>query len=233
MAVSSTTVTDGSLPSINGVKEEPVTPSHKKETPSHRVELVTPSHNEGLVTPSHKEELVTLSSKEDLVTPTDKEDLITPTHKEVLITPIHEEELVTTTRSTSNSPTNSTSLSKKCVSNGIPTALQNGNSHSFQYIKDQPRITSVETEGTQRLHRSNVGFLEDDRNPLRYDFDLTLLENEAEETVIGNSPDNRFLKYDLEIGRGSFKTVYKGVDTETGVAVAWCELMVRMKYMYM
>ncbi|MCP9265545.1 Serine/threonine-protein kinase WNK1 [Dirofilaria immitis] len=32
------------------------------------------------------------------------------------------------------------------------------------------------------------------------------------------------LKFDEELGRGSFKTVYRGLDTETGVAVAWCEL---------
>ena len=40
------------------------------------------------------------------------------------------------------------------------------------------------------------------------------------------SPNGRFNKFDYEIGRGSFKTVYKGLDTETGVAVAWCELQV-------
>lgn len=40
------------------------------------------------------------------------------------------------------------------------------------------------------------------------------------------SPDGRYLKQDEEIGRGSFKTVYKGLDCETGVNVAWCELMV-------
>lgn len=51
---------------------------------------------------------------------------------------------------------------------------------------------------------------------------------ELEERVVISSRDGRFLKYDLEIGRGSFKTVYKGLDTETGVAVAWCELQVRM-----
>lgn len=45
-----------------------------------------------------------------------------------------------------------------------------------------------------------------------------------EERAVAYSPDNRFLKYDIEIGRGSFKTVYKGLDTETGVAIAWCEL---------
>ncbi|XP_070191914.1 uncharacterized protein [Littorina saxatilis] len=48
--------------------------------------------------------------------------------------------------------------------------------------------------------------------------------NEVEEKAVASSPDNRFLKFDLEIGRGSFKTVYKGLDTELGVAVAWCEL---------
>lgn len=37
----------------------------------------------------------------------------------------------------------------------------------------------------------------------------------------------RYLKFDEEIGRGSFKTVYRGLDTETGVSVAWCELQVR------
>ena len=40
------------------------------------------------------------------------------------------------------------------------------------------------------------------------------------------SPDGRYMKLEEEIGRGSFKTVYKGVDCETGVTVAWCELMV-------
>lgn len=42
------------------------------------------------------------------------------------------------------------------------------------------------------------------------------------------SPDGRFLKFEEEIGRGSFKTVYKGLDTSTGVAVAWCELQERL-----
>lgn len=51
---------------------------------------------------------------------------------------------------------------------------------------------------------------------------------EVEERVVSSSQDGRFLKYELEIGRGSFKTVYKGLDTETGVAVAWCELQVSM-----
>lgn len=43
---------------------------------------------------------------------------------------------------------------------------------------------------------------------------------------VAMSPCGRFFKYDKEVGRGSFKTVYRGLDTETGVAVAWCELLV-------
>ena len=49
---------------------------------------------------------------------------------------------------------------------------------------------------------------------------------EPEPEAVAYSPDSRFVKYDIVIGRGSFKTVYKGLDTETGVAVAWCELQV-------
>nr|XP_055046725.1 serine/threonine-protein kinase WNK1 isoform X15 [Misgurnus anguillicaudatus] len=53
-------------------------------------------------------------------------------------------------------------------------------------------------------------------------------DNEEVETkAVGTSPDGRFLKFDIEIGRGSFKTVYKGLDTETTVEVAWCELQDR------
>ncbi|KAL6740444.1 hypothetical protein Aduo_013798 [Ancylostoma duodenale] len=47
---------------------------------------------------------------------------------------------------------------------------------------------------------------------------------DAQEKPIDKSPNGRFLKFDEELGRGSFKTVYRGLDTETGVAVAWCEL---------
>uniref|UniRef100_A0A670YH87 non-specific serine/threonine protein kinase n=1 Tax=Pseudonaja textilis TaxID=8673 RepID=A0A670YH87_PSETE len=50
---------------------------------------------------------------------------------------------------------------------------------------------------------------------------------EQETKAVAFSPDGRFLKFDIEIGRGSFKTVYKGLDTETTVEVAWCELQDR------
>ncbi|RXG70488.1 Serine/threonine-protein kinase WNK1 [Armadillidium vulgare] len=51
-------------------------------------------------------------------------------------------------------------------------------------------------------------------------------EDDIEEAV-DKSPDGRFLKFAHEIGRGSFKTVYRGLDSENGVDVAWCELMER------
>ncbi|KAE8612831.1 hypothetical protein XENTR_v10013010 [Xenopus tropicalis] len=52
-------------------------------------------------------------------------------------------------------------------------------------------------------------------------------EEEADMKAVSTSLDGRFLKFDIEIGRGSFKTVYKGLDTETWVEVAWCELQDR------
>ncbi|XP_074537003.1 uncharacterized protein wnk3 isoform X7 [Halichoeres trimaculatus] len=53
------------------------------------------------------------------------------------------------------------------------------------------------------------------------------LEEEAEMKAVATSPSGRFLKFDIELGRGAFKTVYKGLDTETWVEVAWCELQDR------
>lgn len=53
-------------------------------------------------------------------------------------------------------------------------------------------------------------------------------KDEIETKAVATSPDGRFLKFNIEIGRGSFKTVYKGLDTETTVEVAWCELQVRL-----
>lgn len=51
-------------------------------------------------------------------------------------------------------------------------------------------------------------------------------ERKRNDVAVAQSENGRFFKFDIEIGRGSFKTVYKGLDTDTGVAVAWCELQV-------
>lgn len=56
-------------------------------------------------------------------------------------------------------------------------------------------------------------------------------DDEKNVEAVDRSPNGRFLKFDEEVGRGSFKTVYKGLDTETGVAVAWCELQASLVFM--
>ncbi|XP_069906150.1 serine/threonine-protein kinase WNK2 isoform X5 [Oryctolagus cuniculus] len=63
-----------------------------------------------------------------------------------------------------------------------------------------------------RARREEPGEEEDDEDDLK---------------AVATSLDGRFLKFDIELGRGSFKTVYKGLDTETWVEVAWCELQDR------
>lgn len=63
----------------------------------------------------------------------------------------------------------------------------------------------------------------------RIKFDAQWEQDEKEDVetkAVATSPDGRYLKFNIEIGRGSFKTVYKGLDTETTVEVAWCELQV-------
>lgn len=64
------------------------------------------------------------------------------------------------------------------------------------------------------------------RRPLESKWELDEKED-VETKAVATSPDGRYLKFNIEIGRGSFKTVYKGLDTETTVEVAWCELQVR------
>ena len=51
--------------------------------------------------------------------------------------------------------------------------------------------------------------------------DITPPEEDRE---IEKSPSQRFIKYDREVGRGSFKTVYKALDTTHAQPVAWLEL---------
>ncbi|KAF3704184.1 Serine/threonine-protein kinase WNK4 [Channa argus] len=64
----------------------------------------------------------------------------------------------------------------------------------------------------------------------RITFDAQWEQDEKEDVetkAVATSPEGRYLKFNIEIGRGSFKTVYKGLDTETTVEVAWCELQTR------
>ncbi|KAI3365512.1 hypothetical protein L3Q82_010600, partial [Scortum barcoo] len=66
----------------------------------------------------------------------------------------------------------------------------------------------------------------------RITFDTQWEQEEKEDVetkAVATSPDGRYLKFNIEIGRGSFKTVYKGLDTETTVEVAWCELQTKLE----
>ncbi|ROL46879.1 Serine/threonine-protein kinase WNK3 [Anabarilius grahami] len=97
---------------------------------------------------------------------------------------------------------------------------------------------SVFTSGAQQLPASASAALCEDGTQGTQDPDKTGLsaptlkgkerdreqEEEAEMKAVATSPGGRFLKFDIELGRGAFKTVYKGLDTETWVEVAWCEL---------
>lgn len=103
---------------------------------------------------------------------------------------------------------------------------------------------SVFTSGAQQLPASASAALGEDGTQGTQDPDKTGLsaatlkgkerdreqEEEAEMKAVATSPGGRFLKFDIELGRGAFKTVYKGLDTETWVEVAWCELQVSLVY---
>lgn len=78
----------------------------------------------------------------------------------------------------------------------------------------------------EKLEQKTMG-MDEVRNLLMKVKVQTVTNNDDdEEKAIAISPDGRFLKFEEEIGRGSFKTVFRGLDTQTGVAVAWCELQV-------
>lgn len=108
-------------------------------------------------------------------------------------------------------------------------------SHSAPGLEAElPSQTEPESTTDVKVHQEEEGEEEDkDSAKARLEAEQREAEKkvqedieEAETKAVGTSPDGRFLKFDIEIGRGSFKTVYKGLDTETTVEVAWCELQV-------
>ncbi|KAF0041235.1 hypothetical protein F2P81_007133 [Scophthalmus maximus] len=109
-------------------------------------------------------------------------------------------------------------------------------SHSIPGLgRELPSQTETESTPEVKVHHGEEGEEEDkDSAKARAEAEQREAEKkvqddieEAETKAVGTSPDGRFLKFDIEIGRGSFKTVYKGLDTETTVEVAWCELQDR------
>lgn len=88
----------------------------------------------------------------------------------------------------------------------------------------RPGAQDASSESDNELHNRQQKILS------RITFDTRWEQEEKEDVetkAVATSPDGRYLKFNIEIGRGSFKTVYKGLDTETTVEVAWCELQVR------
>ena len=114
-------------------------------------------------------------------------------------------------------------------------SMQNGHIHNI------PKVVTEVEELNARNHLRNTEIVDDNDNdePLlcsekqlesgkKILQDNEDIDDELQEKAISASRDGRFLKFDEEVGRGAFKTVYKGLDTETGVAVAWCELQVNI-----
>lgn len=106
--------------------------------------------------------------------------------------------------------------------------------HSAPCLHQAPTQTESESSNEAKVQQEGEGE-EDEKDAAKARAEAEQREaekrvqddiEEAETKAVGTSPDGRFLKFDIEIGRGSFKTVYKGLDTETTVEVAWCELQV-------
>ncbi|XP_015795029.1 serine/threonine-protein kinase WNK3 [Tetranychus urticae] len=83
-------------------------------------------------------------------------------------------------------------------------------------VAEQPSVKeNQKTETEKHMKNGNNNHVEDSD------------DGDDKLNAVESSPDGRFLKFE-QIGRGSFKTVYKGLDTQTGAAVAWCELQERL-----
>ncbi|XP_077475274.1 serine/threonine-protein kinase WNK4-like isoform X3 [Stigmatopora argus] len=95
------------------------------------------------------------------------------------------------------------------------SSLSDGKAHEGQEAE------SSLSDGVPSETTSGSDSLEETATPAA---SLTSDGDEAATEAVASSPDGRFLKFNIEIGRGSFKNVYKGLDTETTVEVAWCEL---------
>uniref|UniRef100_A0A8C7GJ17 non-specific serine/threonine protein kinase n=1 Tax=Oncorhynchus kisutch TaxID=8019 RepID=A0A8C7GJ17_ONCKI len=89
--------------------------------------------------------------------------------------------------------------------------------------KDSATESASADEKEKTVDKLNVTSTDGSKNTVR----TASEEEEAEMKAVSTSPGGRFLKFDIELGRGSFKTVYKGLDTDTWVEVAWCELQDR------
>ncbi|CAB1457932.1 unnamed protein product [Pleuronectes platessa] len=116
------------------------------------------------------------------------------------------------------------------------TLTPRGTENTQQVAKDEKVIEHVEESSVSSRAGEKERVTEEERGLAKARAELREAEKrvqddieEVETKAVGTSSDGRFLKFDIEIGRGSFKTVYKGLDTETTVEVAWCELQDNLK----
>ncbi|CAB1329313.1 unnamed protein product [Coregonus sp. 'balchen'] len=106
---------------------------------------------------------------------------------------------------------------------GAQSGPQEGSSTESQGgQKDSATESASADEKEKAGDKLNVASTDGSKNAVRTASEEN--EEEAEMKAVATSPGGRFLKFDIELGRGSFKTVYKGLDTDTWVEVAWCEL---------
>uniref|UniRef100_A0A4W4DNS1 non-specific serine/threonine protein kinase n=1 Tax=Electrophorus electricus TaxID=8005 RepID=A0A4W4DNS1_ELEEL len=112
---------------------------------------------------------------------------------------------------------------------GARSSLQDGSGTESQERQKDGAAESAgagaDDEKDRILSAFNVESADDGKNVIKTASEEN--EEEAEMKAVATSPGGRFLKFDIELGRGSFKTVYKGLDTDTWVEVAWCELQDR------
>ncbi|XP_030256510.1 serine/threonine-protein kinase WNK4 isoform X2 [Sparus aurata] len=130
---------------------------------------------------------------------------------------------------TDDSPPSPSPVSSPGTSSNTPPSSQEpdagSGSHSGTWEpvqRSSPQDASSESDNELQHKQHKV------LSRITFDTQWELEEKEDVETkAVATSPDGRYLKFNIEIGRGSFKTVYKGLDTETTVEVAWCELQTR------
>uniref|UniRef100_A0A3B3SQ07 Protein kinase domain-containing protein n=1 Tax=Paramormyrops kingsleyae TaxID=1676925 RepID=A0A3B3SQ07_9TELE len=109
---------------------------------------------------------------------------------------------------------------------GADRCLLEGSSTESQGAQKGSPTESVAADGEKEKGRLDVNAASADHGKGAGKATSDENEEEAEMKAVSTSPGGRFLKFDIELGRGSFKTVYKGLDTDTWVEVAWCELQV-------
>ncbi|XP_072569235.1 serine/threonine-protein kinase WNK2-like isoform X1 [Paramormyrops kingsleyae] len=110
---------------------------------------------------------------------------------------------------------------------GADRCLLEGSSTESQGAQKGSPTESVAADGEKEKGRLDVNAASADHGKGAGKATSDENEEEAEMKAVSTSPGGRFLKFDIELGRGSFKTVYKGLDTDTWVEVAWCELQDR------